>query len=88
MKYLDLIIISDDVKMNSEKVKAIQNWETSQNVKNVQAFLEFANFYHWFIINFLQQIYFLIECNKNKVFLIRIEKQKIRYNLFTWTADY
>ena len=25
MKYLDLIVTSDDVKMNSEKVKAIQN---------------------------------------------------------------
>ena len=45
MKYLDLIVTSDDVKMNSEKVKAIQNWKTSQSIKNMQAFLEFANFY-------------------------------------------
>ena len=87
MKYLDLIITSDDVKMNSEKVKAIQNWKISWNIKNMQAFLEFVNFYCWFIINFSQWTHSLTECSKSKVFLIRTEKQKIRYNLFTWTAD-
>ena len=74
MKYLDLIITFNDVKMNSEKVKAIQNWKTSQNIKNVQAFLEFVNFYCWFIINFSQWTCSLTEYSKNKVFLIRTEK--------------
>ena len=54
----------------------------------MQAFLEFVNFYHQFIVNFSQQICSLIKCSKSEVFLIRIEKQKIKYNLFTWTADY
>ena len=54
----------------------------------MQAFLKFVNFYCWFIVNFSQQTHFLIKCSKNKVFLIRIEKWKIRYNFFTWIADY
>ena len=83
-----MIVIFDDVKMNSEKVKVIQNWEISQSIKNMQAFLEFVNFYCWFIVNFLQQTCFFIECSKSEVFLIRIEKQKIRYNLFTWITNY
>ena len=88
IKYLDLIVIFDDVKINSKKVKTIQNWKISQNIKNMQVFLKFVNFYHQFIINFSQQTHFLIECSKSKVFLIRTEKQKIRYNLFTWITNY
>ena len=87
MKYLDLIITSDDVKMNSEKVKAIQNWKISQSIKNMQTFLKFVNFYHQFIVNFSQWIHFLTEYSKSKIFLIRTEKWKIRYNFFTWTTD-
>ena len=87
MKYLDLIVTFDDVKMNLKKVKAIQNWKTSWSVKNMQAFLRFVNFYCQFIINFSQWTHFLTECSKNKIFLIRTEKWKIRYNLFTWIAD-
>ena len=41
--YLDLIVSHDDIKMNSVKIKAIVDWKSSQNVHNVQAFLEFAN---------------------------------------------
>ena len=46
MKYLNLIVISDNVKINLEKVKTIQNWEISQNIKNMQVFLKFVNLYH------------------------------------------
>jgi len=31
--------------MNLIKVKTILNWETSKNIKNVQVFLRFVNFY-------------------------------------------
>ena len=50
--YLDLIVSQEEIKMNSTKVEAIISWESSQNVHNVQLFLEFANFYQWFIKNF------------------------------------
>ena len=39
--------------MSDKKVKIIQNWLEPKKVKNIQSFLGFANFYHWFIFNYL-----------------------------------
>ncbi len=38
--------------MNSIKVKAIVNWATSTNLKEIQDFVDFVNFYRCFIKNF------------------------------------
>jgi len=38
--------------MNSQKVKAIMNWQVPKSVKSVQSFIGFANFYQKFIKNF------------------------------------
>ena len=43
--YLELIIITKEVKMNLAKVSTIVKWLTLMNIKNVQSFLSFANFY-------------------------------------------
>jgi hypothetical protein len=51
---LRMIIDRDDIKMNFEKIKAIVKWDTSNHIKNVQAFLKFVNFYKRFVKNFLQ----------------------------------
>ena len=40
--------------MNSAKVTAIVNWESSTCVKDVQSFLRFTNFYWCFIKKFSQ----------------------------------
>ena len=40
--------------MNSAKITAIANWETSTCIKDVQSFLSFANFYWRFIKSFSQ----------------------------------
>ncbi len=42
--------------MNSIKVKVIVNWTTSINLKEVQSFVRFVNFYHCFIKNFLKLV--------------------------------
>ncbi len=52
VSYLDLIIIIKEVKMNSAKVNIIVNWSTLVNVKNVQSFLNFINFYKRFIYDY------------------------------------
>ena len=40
--------------MDKEKVKAIREWPEPRNLKEVQAFLEFANFYRRFIQGYSQ----------------------------------
>ena len=50
--YLRLIIIIEKIKMNLVKIDAIINWLNLVNVKNVQSFLKFANFYKRFIYDY------------------------------------
>ncbi len=54
VKYLSLIIIINRIKMDSEKVSAVIDWAIPWNVKNVQSFLGFANFYRRFIQSFFK----------------------------------
>jgi hypothetical protein len=45
VKYLGFIISTRGTKMDPAKVTTIQEWPILQNVKDVQSFLGFANFY-------------------------------------------
>ncbi|KAH0375210.1 hypothetical protein KCU92_g10240, partial [Aureobasidium melanogenum] len=49
VKYLGLIISTEGVKMDPQKVSAILDWPPLTSVKEVQSFLGFANFYRRFI---------------------------------------
>jgi len=50
--YLGYILSSSSLTMSNNKVKIIQDWLEPKKVKNIQSFLGFANFYHWFIFNY------------------------------------
>lgn len=52
VKYLGLIVGKDGIRMDPEKVSSIVEWEAPKNVKDVQTFLGFANFYRRFIRSF------------------------------------
>ncbi|KJZ69408.1 hypothetical protein HIM_11204 [Hirsutella minnesotensis 3608] len=52
VKYLGMIISTTGVRMDPAKVDCLVNWETPVNVKDVQAFLGFSNFYRRFIKGF------------------------------------
>jgi hypothetical protein len=50
--------------MNSIKVKVIVNWTTSINLKEVQDFVRFVNFYYYFIKNFLKLVKLFIQLTR------------------------
>ncbi len=50
--FLEVIVFKQSFRMNSVKVKVIVNWTTSINLKEVQSFVRFVNFYRHFIKNF------------------------------------
>ena len=77
VKYLELIIIIEDIKMNFEKVKIIQKWEISRCIRDVQVFLNFANFYRRFILVYSRLF-------KSLIALIKLNKKNL---MFLWVFD-
>ena len=68
--FLNVIISRSGLRMNSEKMKIIVNWITSINLKEVQGFVRFANFYRRFIKNFSKIIRSLMKLmKKNQLFV-------------------
>lgn len=45
VKYLELIITTDGVRMDMDKVSAVLDWATPKHVKDVQSFLGFVNYF-------------------------------------------
>ena len=52
VKFLEVIIGEEGIKMEEEKVKGVLDWLTPKSVKDVQKFLGLANYYHQFIEGF------------------------------------
>ena len=77
ISYLGLIISTEGIRMDPKKVEAVQNWETPTCVKDVQAFIGFANFYRRFIRAFSDIVRPMINAiKKDKAFRWSIECQK------------
>jgi len=52
VEYLGYILSPSGLTMSDDKVKIIQDWPEPKKVKDIQSFLGFTNFYHWFIFNY------------------------------------
>ncbi len=50
--FLEVIVSELNLRMNFSKVTVIVSWITSINLKEIQNFVRFVNFYHHFIKNF------------------------------------
>jgi len=61
ISFLELLISINDLWMNSWKVDVIRNWEVSRSLTHVQIFIDFCNFYRWFIKNFSKIIQLIIK---------------------------
>ena len=78
IKYLDLIININDIRMNSVKIKTILEWKTFKDVKEVFSFHDFINFYRCFIENFSLKVLSLTRLtSKNVLFVWTDKEQKV-----------
>ena len=66
VKFLGSIITTDGIQMGDKKVKAIREWPEPRNLKEVQAFLGFANFYQRFIQGYSQICTLLTKMTKKE----------------------
>ena len=53
VRFLEVVIRSEEIKIEEEKVKGILDWPTLKGVRNVQKFLGLANYYCQFIKDFV-----------------------------------
>ena len=49
---LEVVVGKEQIQIEQEKIKAVKEWKTLTKVKDIESFLEFANFYWRFIQNF------------------------------------
>jgi len=52
--FLRVVIEEDGVRMEKEKVQGVVEWPVPKSVKDVQKFLGLANYYRWFVKNFVK----------------------------------
>ncbi len=62
--FLEVIVSEQNLRMNFIKVKVIVNWTTSINLKEVQSFVRFVNFYRRFIKNFSKLVKSFIQLTR------------------------
>jgi len=72
------VIRPEEIKMEEEKMKGVLDWLTPKIVKNVQKFLELANYYWQFIKDFTviaRQLYDLVKKIRSEV----VQRDKRRH---------
>ena len=67
VEYLEYILSSSGLTMSDDKIKIIQDWPEPKKVKDIQSFLSFANFYHWFIFNYLDIVILLTRLTQKDI---------------------
>jgi hypothetical protein len=72
--------------MNSKKIEIILQWSTFENLKQIQRFLKFCNFYKKFIRNFVKIVKSLIKFTRKNVLFNWNEACKIAFELLKRTV--
>ena len=76
-----MIITTDGIYMNPQKVQAVVNWETPICVKDIQTFIGFANFYWRFVQEFSKVVASLIALVRKDVLFKWIEECQKSFEL-------
>jgi len=53
VNFLGVVIGQGKIKMEEDKMAEVLNWPIPRTVRDVRKFLELANYYRWFIKNFV-----------------------------------
>jgi len=67
VRYLGLILSNDGIKMDPGKIEAVMKWESPRNLRDVRAFLGFANFYRRFIKGYSEIVSPIVNLTKKGV---------------------
>jgi len=67
VEYLEYILSPSSLTMSNNKIKIIQDWLEPKKVKDIQSFLGFANFYYWFIFNYLDIVILLTHLTQKDI---------------------
>ncbi|MBW0507595.1 hypothetical protein O181_047310 [Austropuccinia psidii MF-1] len=82
VEYLGYVASSEVLKMDQAKVQQILNWPPPRNLKALQSFLGFANFYRCFIKNYSKKISSLTSLlKKDSLFPINEEALRLFHKL-------
>ena len=65
VEFLKYIINNHDISINSNKIQTIVSWSEFDNLKKLQMFLSFVNFYRKFVVQYAKIIKFLFNLLKN-----------------------
>ncbi len=65
--FLEIIVSELDLHMNFSKVTIIVSWITLINLKEIQSFVRFVNFYHRFIKNFSKLVKSFIQLTRKNM---------------------
>ncbi len=68
--FLEVIVSEQDLCMNSSKMIIIFNWTTSINLKEIQSFVRFVNFYRCFIRDFFKLVKPFTQLTRKDMFFV------------------
>ncbi len=68
--FLEVIVSELDLCMNLSKVTVIVSWITLINLKEIQRFVKFINFYHHFIKNFSKLVKSFTQLTRKNMFFV------------------
>ena len=77
--FLKLLISIKELKMNSQKMQAVVDWSTLNNLIQMQFFIDFCNFYQCFIKNFSKIVFSMIQLIQKKIIF---EWNEVYQNIF------
>lgn len=66
-KFLGLLVSTDGLRMDPAKIAAVVDWTTPTNLKEMQAFVGFCNFYRRFIKNFSKIVRPMVKLTRKDV---------------------